>query len=437
MLSHFKNRRSVFLSIFTAICIIVVTSLAIVEPVLATFIVGAIVVLLTLPHTIFFIVLTAATLPLAASLALVSPIGIIPACDVAAILALLSYCIGQTRKNRGTTGVESYSLVQPINYLIILAVPYFVVAIMSVFFNDGAFATLAQRLEIILVWSLFGVLLYVKRAIAAFVSWFVAACIILSLAWISNPGVGGVLGVQKNPSGGVIAAGILVLLLSPMRNRWRLPGIAILCGGLLSTGSRGSMLGLAVGVLLLLFFVEHWKRVLIPFIGAAFSSALILSALPQSVTDRLFAQDDSGLYTVDIRGAFVADALAKFQTAPWSGIGIGNYIQTDPALLSVATRDPHNVLALSLAEGGYPLLGAFILLCVVSLLWLATKPKSSLLVLALAVQTSILVHALVDVYWVRGTPAIGWTFIGAACAQVYFARRSNKTETLQPAGLTS
>jgi hypothetical protein len=33
---------------------------------------------------------------------------------------------------------------------------------------------------------------------------------------------------------------------------------------------------------------------------------------------------------------------------------------------------------------------------------------------ALALQAAILTHGLVDVYWVRGTPVIGWLLVGMA-----------------------
>jgi hypothetical protein len=37
---------------------------------------------------------------------------------------------------------------------------------------------------------------------------------------------------------------------------------------------------------------------------------------------------------------------------------------------------------------------------------------------AICVQVAILVHGMVDVYWVRGTPVMGWLLIGLALVPI-------------------
>jgi O-antigen ligase len=221
--------------------------------------------------------------------------------------------------------------------------------------------------------------------------------------------------MQKNPSGGFIAASILIMLLSNMRNLYRLPLLALLGAGLVATGSRGSILGLAVALVFVAVFRSQWKRTLIPLGLVLVGGVVAFLSLPNDMRARLLSQGESASYNINIRGTFIADALQHFHAHPWYGIGVGNYAQTDSALSNVATQDPHNVYALTLAEGGYPLLVAFALLTIGTAVWLLiTRPKNTMVILAVSVQIGILVHTAVDVYWVRGTPSIGWLLIGMA-----------------------
>ncbi|NKZ93669.1 hypothetical protein GS966_28365 [Rhodococcus hoagii] len=132
------------------------------------------------------------------------------------------------------------------------------------------------------------------------------------------------------------------------------------------------------------------------------------------------------MYNSRIREVFVDDAMYQFHQAPWSGVGVGNYEQITASLSRVDTHDPHNVFVLALVEGGYPLGVAFALLCVGTLIWLLRRRKTTLVALALVVQISTLAHAYVDVYWVRGTPVVGWMLIGAAAASTYSWQRSRR-----------
>jgi hypothetical protein len=154
----------------------------------------------------------------------------------------------------------------------------------------------------------------------------------------------------------------------------------------------------------------------------------VLYALPDQVAARLLGQDQSSAYTETIRTVFVNDAIFQWHLTQGRGVGVGNYVQADAALSRVLTHDPHNVFVLALVEGGIPLIAAFILLVGGSLLWLLRMPKTALVVAAIAVQVSTFAHAYVDVYWVRGTPAMGWALVGVAAMLTYMRKKELAAE---------
>lgn len=426
MRNFFVDKTVLALSVSALLFIGGAAALAVYQPVAAIALIGAVIVLATFPFTKLYVAVTAVSLPLSAVLAAATPIGYVALCDVTAMIAIASFCMSRIGNDKGPLQANRGELLLPVRLFIGLAIPYFAVSLYSVLTNDGQVSVAVQRVELIIVWLIFGALLFQSKSLNLFIKWFIGCCVVLSLAWIAAPGVGGVLGIQKNPSGGFISAALIMLILSRVPNVLRFPGIVVLCGGLLSTGSRGSMLGIGVAAVLLILFIQQWRRIFVPFFVAGVGSLVAFVSLPSHVTARILSQDDAGAYNIDIRGLFVTDALDRFREAPWSGVGVGNYMQQHPGLLSVQTHDPHNVFALSLAEGGYPLLIGFVVMSAGPLLWLLGKRKTSIVALAIAVQTSTLVHAFVDVYWVRGTPAVGWLLVGAAAAYLFVEGRTSE-----------
>ena len=77
--------------------------------------------------------------------------------------------------------------------------------------------------------------------------------------------------------------------------------------------------------------------------------------------------------------------------------------------------DPHNVLLLQAAEGGYLLAAGFVLVIAGSLLALFRMRSIELAPVAAGVLLSTAAHGLVDVYWVRGTPVLSWLLVGMVC----------------------
>ncbi|MFT4122950.1 MAG: O-antigen ligase family protein [Microbacteriaceae bacterium] len=404
------NRRWEILLLFlAALAVGVSVIVSIAYPTFAAVLVGLVAGLLLLRFPGVFALVCGATLPFAASLALNTPLGAFSFADMAAIGGVLAVVLvdGKIRALFTEVRVGLWLLVA---YLAVATLTALAVAAPS-----AAYATVLQRLELVGVWLLFGVIVVRKGAWKWFVTAFAAASIVLALAWIASPGEGAVLGVQKNPSGSMLAAAIILVMFWGVRWYLKLAVVAVLAGGLVASGSRGSIIGLAVAAVVILVFAKQWRRTFVPLAVLAGVGVVALQVLPAQVVDRLFGGTSDAQYTSDIRYVFIRDALAQWNDNPL-GVGVGQYRQIAAALQRIATHDPHNVYVLALVEGGIPLLIAFTVLAGGSLIWLLTMKKDVLVVAALAVQVSLLVHASVDVYWVRGTASIGWMLVGVAAA---------------------
>jgi hypothetical protein len=77
--------------------------------------------------------------------------------------------------------------------------------------------------------------------------------------------------------------------------------------------------------------------------------------------------------------------------------------------------DPHQVLLQQEAEGGYIFGAAFVVLVGGAMLALRRMRQVDVAAAAAGVLIATVAHGLVDVYWVRGTPVLGWLLVGMAC----------------------
>jgi O-antigen ligase len=250
---------------------------------------------------------------------------------------------------------------------------------------------------------------------------YVVAATILAVVWpVLNPT--GVLGTQfdKNPVGGFIASAILLLL--AVRGLRRLAWCApVLLVGLGLSASRGAILGLAVGVVVIGVLGSGGSRRAV-FGGAvalAITAFVVFQFLPASTTARLTNYSASGnssaSYAIYYRDQYYKDALAVISAHAWTGVGVGNYHAGSVADLTY-TADPHDVLLLEAAEGGYIFAASFLLLVLGSAFAMWRIRRSELAPAAAAVLLATAVHGMVDVYWVRGTPVPGFLLVGMACA---------------------
>lgn len=284
---------------------------------------------------------------------------------------------------------------------------------------QGAF-TIVQRVELVVVTLFVGAYLVrsasLSRAMALYVFF---ACVLAVSATVTvivqGTGTDGFLGVQKNPAGQAIAGALLVVV-SARRVPARAVLAALLAVGLLASLSRGAMLAAAVGMLVVAVLQPPERRLRMSGLVAALSAVVAVAyrALPAEQQDRLVEVSPDRDYATGERVRYADDAWATFESAPFLGVGPGNYTGGERA---PGIADPHNVLLLEAAEGGIVLAGAFILLALAPLVVLVRRRhRHPLVVTAIAVQLATVLHGLVDVYWVRGTPVLGWVLVGAALA---------------------
>jgi hypothetical protein len=256
---------------------------------------------------------------------------------------------------------------------------------------------------------------------------YIVAATVLAVVWPFDHSLG-----QKNPVGQMIANGILVLIAVPSLRRY-LPCRLILVPGLLYTESRGAIGAAIVGVVVISLFTGLAarlvrRRIMVLAALAAVAFLLMPSALRTRVTTLSGGTSSTAAYTLVIRQQFSADAKTIIAKHPWTGVGIGNYTQAD-IQSAQPTDDPHEVLLLQAAEGGYGLAASFVLLVAGTAVALFTRMRRiPLAAAAAAVLLATAIHGLVDVYWVRGTPILGWLLVGMACGEFLRQREEEKDQ---------
>ena len=282
----------------------------------------------------------------------------------------------------------------------------------------GSVANSLQRVELALIPAVVAAVVMDARTLRAGLRWYVVSSAALAVAFTiaQAAGSGDVLfGVQKNPAGQFIASGLLLAVGTNIFSaRTRAVLLPLLTIGLVTTQSRGALLAFALSLLVLLVFRGEVRRLRVGLLIAGISLFAIgaVGALPQTQQDRLFRTSGDSDYAVRIRDAYRDDALQIIRDNPFVGVGIGQYLAGDPRL-DTQTTDPHNVLLLEFAEGGFVLGASFLVFAVVPVVVVLRRRQSHpLAAVAAAVHVGILSHGLVDTYWVRGTPVLGWLLLG-------------------------
>jgi hypothetical protein len=232
--------------------------------------------------------------------------------------------------------------------------------------------------------------------------------------------------LQKNPVGQMIGNAIVVLVGVKSLHRL-LPCLVVLVPGLLLTQSRGAVVATLVGVAVLMVAQGlRWqlvaRRVVPLALVAAASFALVPSGVQERLTSFSASRETSAGWAVYYRQGLIADAQRLFDENRLAGVGIGNYSAAAAAMGLSGVEDPHVVLLLEAAEGGVVLAGAFLLLVGGSALAVWRMRRVDLAPVALAVLVATFVHGMVDVYWVRGTPVLGWLLVGMVCGAHYLSR---------------
>jgi O-antigen ligase len=218
-------------------------------------------------------------------------------------------------------------------------------------------------------------------------------------------------GLQKNFAGAILAVALLVTLAGrPILAvpPWGLGLVRVVLSlGLLATRSRGAMVGVLAGFVVHAVFTHRRSRsftVATLVMGVAFAAFVLTT-----VSTDLAEVESSQFNTISSRETFQTAAWNEWLDSPILGQGLRFFDRPQADLQS----DPHNVVYLSLAEGG--LLGLVALAILVSRTLGILKPMGlSLSAVAAAVVAARLAHGLFDVYWVAGSQALPWILVGAA-----------------------
>jgi len=283
-----------------------------------------------------------------------------------------------------------------------------------------------QRFELFLFPLIVGAFAALTGKVTRMLQGYVVAATVLAVAWPLD-----LLGGQKNPVGQLIGNAILLLVGVPALRRLY-PCLIVLAPGLLLTQSRGAIMATAVGVVVMMAMQGLSAR---PFARRAVPLALIAAVafvlLPSATQDRITtlsaSTTSSAGYAIEYRNQYRADAWQIIHAHPWTGIGVGNYLAGDASNLTQA-NDPHQVLLLQAAEGGYGLAAGFVVLILGSAFVLYQLRRAELAPVAAGVLVATAAHGLVDVYWVRVTPVLGWLLVGMVCG--LYAQSRNDEEAV-------
>jgi membrane-bound metal-dependent hydrolase YbcI (DUF457 family) len=154
----------------------------------------------------------------------------------------------------------------------------------------------------------------------------------------------------------------------------------------------------------------------------------LMPAKAQSFLTTYGAQGQSShaSWNVRYRQMYWHEAMSLIRAHPWLGVGVGAYATAVPQG-PFYTDDPHDVVLLQAAEGGWGFAASFVVLILGTAYVLVRLRAVELAPAALAVLLSTVGHGLVDVYWVRGTPVLSWLLVGMACA-LFWRRHKAESE---------
>lgn len=302
----------------------------------------------------------------------------------------------------------------------------FMIVLLPAHASVGEVLKTGQRFELFLLPLIVGAFAALANRHIRVLQAYVVAATVLAAIWPLH-----ILDWQKNPVGQMIANAIL-LLVGVRALRRLFPCFLLLIPGLLLTQSRGAILAAIVGTIVILTMQGLNARSLatqvLPLVLIAAGAFVLLpSATQQRVTSFSSNTSSSGSYAVYYRQQYKSDAYRIIDAHPWTGVGVGNYLAGDPRQLTQA-RDPHQVILLQAAEGGYGLAACFVVLIAGSLFALVRLRYLDIAPAAAGVLVATVAHGFVDVYWVRGTPVLGWLLVGMVCGVAAKSRLSHPAE---------
>jgi hypothetical protein len=270
-----------------------------------------------------------------------------------------------------------------------------------------------QRFELFLVPLVVGAFAVLCNRHLPLLQAYVLSTTLLAVVWPLHD-----FALQKNPVGQLIANAIMLLVgFRALHRLW--PCLLALVPGLLLTQSRGAIVAAAIGIIVIVLLRrlsarQMAIRIVPVFLAAGLTFALIPATSQERLTTFSAGTTTKAEYSIWYRDQYAADARRIIAINRWTGVGVGNYGAANASSFN-PVPDPHNVLLLQAAEGGYLLAAGFVLLIGGSFLALVRMRRIELAPAAAGVLLSTAVHGVVDVYWVRGTPVLSWLLVGMVC----------------------
>ncbi|MBA3295770.1 MAG: O-antigen ligase family protein [Acidobacteria bacterium] len=302
----------------------------------------------------------------------------------------------------------------------------FLFLLLFVHFGTNEVMQTAQRLELFLFPLIIGAFAALTNRHVRLLKAYVLAATLLAAVWPIEH-----FGLQKNPAGGMVGNAILLLIaFAPLRSFF--PCLLILVPGLLLTESRGAVAATTLGLVIIALARGGRRGTLLKrVIPVALIASIAFLLLPAETTSRLTTYSSgkrtAGEYALYIREQYREDAHEVIDAHPWTGVGVGNYLTGDASNLTQA-KDPHQVLLLQAAEGGWAFAASFVLLIGASCLALYRMRHLEIAPAVAAVFVATAAHGLVDIYWVRGTPVLAWLLLGMACGMHMQNARPTQTK---------
>lgn len=312
----------------------------------------------------------------------------------------------------------------------VLQYALFLVVLLTVHFSFKDMAQTGQRVELFVIPLVVGAFAVLANREFLVLKAYVITASALAVLWAvtHSPSLG-----QKNPIGQMIGNALLLLVGVKSLRRYA-PLALVLVPGMLLTGSRGALVGTGVGLLVILALQDSRARTAFTRLSLVAVVAFVAYALlPVSLQTRLTSfsagTGSRAAYANHIRQQYIADAEHLIAKHPVVGVGVGNYVAGDPRKIT-STTDPHNILLLQAAEGGYGFALSFVVLVGAVVLLLRRIRQVPLAPVAAGVFLATVTHGLVDIYWVRATPVLGWLLVGMACAQQMNRERARSSEAV-------
>jgi hypothetical protein len=319
----------------------------------------------------------------------------------------------------GTSAERIVETVRALRPVAIAVVPYavLVLALMPFHLGVGEVAQTLQRYELFVIPLAAGAFAVLRGWQGRVLQAYVVATTVLAIAWPFAH-----FGMQKNPVGQLFTNAILLLIALPSLRRL-LASLVILVPALFYTESRGAIAAAAIGIAVIVLFQCFRARPImtrvLPLLLLAVGVFLLMPAsLRTRVTTLSAGTNTPAAYSLQIRKQLSKDAHEIIARHRWTGVGIGRYVSAD-SQSPMPADDPHEVLLLQAAEGGYGLAAAFLVLVLgTAVVLFRSMRRLSLGPVAAAVLIATAAHGLVDVYWVRGTPVLSWLLVGMACGEL-------------------